>query len=131
MLTIAVCVPKTMQRLHGNRVGNHQAGLWFAPKLAKGDVVIDDHAYSHYYAGQLFEEQKKPVLPKDCQPTCYVVVTRTALESDTGRKAKEDDLRQHAKLVYRWPENRAIEEARVVIYAQPRTMEQNPWTVGP
>jgi len=129
---VLFCLPKTVQRLHGNRVGNHQAGLWLATQLKPGDLVIDDHAYSHYYAGQVFEEGKKPVLPKGYQPTCYVVVTRSKdFESEGIRKDKEVEIRQHAKLVYQWPENRSWEEARVIIYAQPRDMQQNPWTVAP
>jgi hypothetical protein len=129
---VLVCLPKTVQRLHGNRAGNHLAGLWLAPRLTRGDVVIDDHAYSHYYASQVFAEGSEPALPKGYQPTCYVVVTRSKdSESEGSRKDKEDEIRRHAKLVYQWPENRQSEEARVVIYSQPRSMDKNPWTVAP
>ena len=126
------CVPKTGQRLHGNRAGNHRAGLWLAPRLAVGDLVIDDHAYSHYYAKQVFEEGKTPVLPRGYQPTCYVVVTRAKdVEMDQSRKGKENEVRQQGRLVYQWPENQSPEEARVVIYAQPRDWNKNPWSVAP
>jgi transglutaminase-like putative cysteine protease len=112
--------------------GNYQAGLWLASKLTKGDLVEDDHAYSHFYAGQVFEEGKKPVLPKRFQPTCYVVVTRSKdADIDLNRKGTENEIKQKGKLVYHWPETRPLEEARVVIYAQPRDWEKNPWTVEP
>jgi hypothetical protein len=129
---VLICLPKTGQRLHGNRAGNHLAGLWLGSKLAKGDVVIDDHAYSHYYAGQVFVEGKEPVLNKGYQPTCYTVVTRSKdSEVDSGRKEKEEEIRRAATVVYQWPENKQLEDARVVIYAQPREMSKNPWRVAP
>jgi hypothetical protein len=129
---ILVSLPKTVQRLHGNRAGNHLAGLWLASRLAPGDVVDDDHAYTHYYAKQVFAEGNEPALPIGYQPTCYVVVTRSKdSEIESSRKDKEDEIRQHATLVYRWPENRRVEEARVVIYSQPRSMNQHPWAVAP
>jgi hypothetical protein len=128
---VLFCLPKTVQRLHGNRAGNHQAGLWLARQLTAGDVVLDDHAYTHYYAGQVFTEGNEPVLPRDVRPTCYVVITRGKdLEAEGTRKQKEEEVRRHAQLVYQWPENRQL-EARVVIYSQPRSMTTNPWVVAP
>src|SRR5207248_3202634 len=103
---ILFCLLKTSQRLHGNRAGNHRAGLWLASMLTKGDMVVDDHAYSHYYAGQVFEEGKEPVLPKECQPTSYTVITRSKDQENEGdRKKKENELREHADPIYCWPEN--------------------------
>ncbi len=127
-----VCLAKAGQRLHGNRVGNHQAGLWLAKQLAPGDVVEDDHAYSMYYAGLVFEEDKHPVYPRDLQATCYVVLTR-AKDADLGseRAAQEQKLRAEARAVYHWPETTALDQARVVIYSQPRDFEKHRWTVAP
>jgi hypothetical protein len=125
-----ICLPKSVQTLHGNRAGNRLAGLWLASQLKVGDVVTDDHAYSHYYAGLVFEEKETPVLPKGYQPTCYVVVTRSKdMEIDLGRT--ENEASQKGRLVYQWPENKSFAEARVVVYAQPRDWVKNPWTVEP
>ncbi len=122
------CLPKSLQRLHPNRIGNHQAGIWLAAQLTTGDMVEDDHAYTHYYAGQVFIEGKEPPVPNGYQPTCYVVVTRSKdAEIGTARNEKEDHLRKHATLAYHWPENRPLEEARVVVYAEPRDPKRNPW----
>jgi hypothetical protein len=132
MALILVCLPKTGQRLHGNRVGNRVAGIWLAGKLAEGDMVDDDHAYSHYYAGQVFVEDKDPPIPKGVRPTYYVVVSRSKEpESDKVRKVKEDHVRARAARVFRWPENSTWEDARVVIYAGPRDFTTNPWRVAP
>ncbi len=132
ILGVLICLPKSVQALHGNRTGNRQAGLWLASHLKTGDIVADDHAYSHYYAGLVFEEKETPVLPKGYQPTCYVVVTRSKdVEIGLSRNAAESNASQKGKLVYQWPENKSLEEARVVVYAQPRDRKTNPWTVEP
>ena len=96
------------------------SGVWLASRLAAGDMVEDDHAYTHYYAGQVFLEGKEPVVPTSYQPTCYVVVTRSK-DSEIGsvRAVKEDELCKRGSLAYHWPEIRPLEEARVVIYAEP------------
>jgi hypothetical protein len=132
MALILVCLLKTGQRLHGNRAGNRVAGIWLAGKLADGDMVDDDHAYSHYYAGQVFLEDKNPPIPKGVQPKYYVVVSRSKdPESDKVRKNKEDHVRARAARVYHWPEGSTWDDARVVIYAEPRDFTTNPWRVAP
>ncbi len=125
------CLPKAGERLHGNRVGNRAAGVWLAGNVAEGDVVVDDHAWSHYYAGLVFKEGKDPVLPPGYQPTCYVVITRSKdPDIARGRNAEERKLCQSGKLVYHWPENRAVDHARVVIYAEPRDPQKHPWRLA-
>ena len=127
------CLPKSLQRIHGNRAGNHAAGRWLAKTVIPGDIVVDDHSWSHYYAGQLFLEGKDPVLPRGHQPTCYIVMTRSkaddiAKQRDlTEEKIKADE----GQVVYHWPETRAVTEARVVVYAKPRRRHEHPWHVAP
>jgi hypothetical protein len=125
---ILFCLPKTVQRLHGNRLGNRLAGLWLRQHLGQGDVVEDDHAYSHYYAGLVFEEEKKAKLPKGSRPKCFYVVTRSKdSEVLTDRKKTEEKIRAQGKQVYQWPEQATLENARVVIYELPRDKEQHGW----
>jgi hypothetical protein len=130
---IGFCLPKTLQPLHANRAGNHLAGLWLAERLQFGDIVDDDHCWSHYYAGQVFEEGKDPLLPRGAQPTCYCVRTRSRdPEINQKRLEGEETLRQKdARLVWHWPANVTVENARVVIYALPRDPKQFPWREGP
>jgi len=131
LLIAATCLPRTLGRLHENRAGHHAAGLWLAPRLAPGDMVDDDHAWSHYYAGQVFLERKDPPAPPDYQPLCYVVMTRSRdPEVAAARLAKERKLKRRGSLVYHWPRDRTVEEARVVVYAVPRDPRRHPWKVA-
>ncbi len=122
---IGFCLPKTLQRLHVNRAGNHAAGLWLARQLRPGDIVLDDHCWSHYYAGQVFLEGKEPAMPSGCTPACYVVVTRS-------RDPEIDESRMqagHGELVYHWPDRGSVEAARVVVYRRPRDFATHPWRI--
>ena len=126
---IAICLPKTTQRLHGNRAGNHHAGLWLAEHWKVGDVIVDDHAWSHYFAGMVFQEGRDPTLPKDHQGTCYVVTTRSNDPSiDAQRLAA--NLTADARIVYQWPEHVDAAKARVLVHAQPRDYKTHKWRIA-
>jgi hypothetical protein len=129
---VGFSLPKTLQPLHANRAGNHAAGLWLAERLHVGDVVDDDHCWSHYYAGQVFEEGKDSPLPPGVQPTCYYVRTRSRdPEINQHRLEGEKELRdKQARLVWQWPETVTAANARVVIYALPRDPQRYPWRVA-
>jgi hypothetical protein len=130
-LVAATCLPRTLRRLHDNRAGHHAAGLWLAPRLLPGDMVDDDHAWSHYYAGQVFLEHKDPPAPPDYRPLCYVVMTRSRdPEVAAQRLAKERKLKRRGRLAYHWPTDKSVEQARVVVYAVPRDPRRHPWKVA-
>ncbi len=127
---LAACATKATQRLHGNRVGNHEAGLWLAKQVVDGDVILDDHAWSHYYSGLLFQEGREPTVPSGIQPTCYVVLTRSR-DAEAAKDREGKQLAPDAQVVYRWPTNAEVAKARVVVYAQKRNFETHPWKKGP
>lgn len=124
------CLPGMLQPLHANRHGNHVAGLWLAQQVVDGDVVVDDHAWSHYYSGLMFDEGKTPVLPADYIPRSYWVMTRSKDQIvDKQRREQENVWKaKAAKLVYHWPENVDADLARVVIYSLDRDPILHPWT---
>lgn len=128
-VTIGICATKSMTRLHSNRVGNHEAGLFLAANAKPGDLVDDDHNWSNYYAGNVFLEGREPVLPASATPTLFVVMTRSKdAEVRERREQKEIGLKQAgAKLVYHWPTNIETEKARIVVYAMPRSFQTHPW----
>jgi Dolichyl-phosphate-mannose-protein mannosyltransferase len=114
---VALCMPRTAQRLHASQEGNHIAGLWLAQNLKKGDTVQDDHKWTGYYGGLYF--QKCPEPPPGQGPKRYVVLTRSK-----DSKVQEQQTRQERELnnanggiVYYWPETATVDKARVVIYA--------------
>lgn len=129
MVSLAICAGKTVTRLHGNRVGNHQAGIWLAGQVKPGDMVEDDHNWSHYYAGQVFVEGKEPVLPSSVVPNRFVVMTRSK-DADVReqREQREQSLKQAGgRLVYHWPTDAEGKAVRIVVYSLPRDFQTNPW----
>jgi hypothetical protein len=123
-------LPKALQPLHANRAGNRAAGEWLATVLRPGDVVVDDHCWSHFYAGQVFEENKNIALPPDCKPICYVVRTRSRdPEISASRQQEEEKIKSPP--VYHWPENVTVDQARVVVYARARDWDRERWRVAP
>lgn len=132
-LLVACGLPQTLKRVHGNRVGNHQAGLWLASQVKPGDIVLDDHAWSHFYSGLLFVEGREPALTPDAQPTCFVVMTRSN-DPTVGaqRRSLEEKFQIHDKsrIVYHWPTTAHVDQARIVIHALPRNRQTHPWTVA-
>lgn len=119
---VAVCLPRSLQRLHGNRAGNHAAGLWLAEHVRPGEPVIDDHAWSHFYAGMLFTERSK--IPVPAGGRCYVVLTRSRDRDDRpGRRPWCDEEKRARKgegeLVYQWPARVPADEARITVRALP------------
>jgi 4-amino-4-deoxy-L-arabinose transferase-like glycosyltransferase len=127
---IAVSLPKATQRLHGNRAGNHAAGLWLAQHIepAENAMILDDHNWSHFFSGVFFLEGHEPAFPRDYPSKCYVVTTRARdPQVDAERQARV--VAANAKVVYTWPENIDPEKARVVVYAQSRPFDKYPWPV--
>ena len=122
---LGFCLPKATQRLHGNRQPNHEAGVWLAQAFKPGDHINDDHAWTHYFAGGVFREaQRPPVLPADHVPTTWTVATRSR---DTEIAKARPDAPAGATAVKWWPETSDLENARVVIYSQPRDWNTNRW----
>lgn len=121
MLALLVwCLPKTTQRLHANRAVNREAGRWLAQRLAPGDVIVDDHYWSHFYSGLLFKEGREDAPGPGSTPWCYDVHTRT----------KEQPL-EPARGDVVWPEGSDPGPARVVIYKRPRDARTHPWPGAP
>lgn len=126
---IGFCLPKATQRLHGNRTGNHQAGVWLREHVRIGDVVEDDHSWSHFFAGLIFREGRERALPKDHQATCYVVTTRSRdpwIDSQRLSARVPED----AQVVYVWPVESDPAQARVIVHAQPRDYQTHPWRIA-
>jgi len=118
LLAVATCLPKTLQPLHGNRAGHHAAGLWLAGRVHMGDEVKDDHCWAHFFAGQVFIETI-PV-PHTDHDQRYTVISRSRDPENHRRQDDEEKVAAHATMVYHWPEDRPLENAKVVIYAAPR-----------
>ena len=119
-LTAAACLPRTLERLHGNRAGNHAAGLWLASRLRPGDMVDDDHAGRTTTPDRCsWSTGTRP--RRRLSAKSYVVMMRSRdPEVAAQRQRMERKLAKRGALVYHWPEEKPATQARVVVYAVPR-----------
>ena len=124
---VGLCLPRTMQKLHASQAGNHMAGLWLAENAKKGDFIRDDKNVSRYYAGEMFQHCPDP--PPGRVAQCYIVMTRSRdAKVQEKQQRDEQELRQfHGKIVFRWPQQAAEEQARVVIFAVDRPGQPPQW----
>jgi hypothetical protein len=117
-------LPETLKPLHTSRSGHRPAGLWLAQHAANYDPVTDPFCWAHYYAGKVFEEGKTPEVPPGQTPTRYVVMDAT--DREHGRLPLFPEAKQLAaqgQVVYHWPENRPVENAKILVYAVPMPLE--------
>jgi 4-amino-4-deoxy-L-arabinose transferase-like glycosyltransferase len=111
-------LPVTLKPLHANRAGHKAAGQWLATHSDPADSLIDPFCWAHYYAGRVFLEDAPPKRPAGFKETFYAVVdgqekdhVRLPLMPAATKRA------QMGKVVYSWPENKPVEQAKVFVYA--------------
>jgi 4-amino-4-deoxy-L-arabinose transferase-like glycosyltransferase len=118
---LAFCsLPETLKPLHANRSGHRAAGLWLAQHANPADPVTDPFCWAHYYAGKLFEEGSEPAVPPGYMPTRYVVME--GLDREHSRLPMIPEAKRFADqgtIVYHWPEQAAVEQGKVFVYAVP------------
>jgi hypothetical protein len=126
VVLIGACLPKATQRLHGNRAENHAAGKWLAKRIAHEENVFigDDHAWTHFFSGLLFQEGLDKPFPKAFESNAYIVITRTR-DDEVVPVRPNSKVNQDARPV--WPENGDLTKARVIVYVQKRAYEEHPW----
>jgi hypothetical protein len=120
-------LPRTLQAMHGNRAGYHDAGRWLAAHARVADVVLDDHAWAAYYAGRLFMEgpfmEGLVIRPSPGQEQVkYAVIGRGKERNpySTPRTVTEEQMRrERGEIVYHWPRSRPVDLADIVVYAAP------------
>jgi hypothetical protein len=122
LVLLGISLPRTLQTLHGNRAGYHDAGRWLAKNALAADVVLDDHAWAAYYAGRLFLEGMIVVPQPGHEQMKYAVIGRGKERNpfSTPRTISEEQLkREGGTVAYYWPGNRTEDNADIVVYRAP------------
>ncbi|HEY7423909.1 MAG TPA: glycosyltransferase family 39 protein [Gemmataceae bacterium] len=76
LLLVLPPLPRTLERLHGERVGFRSVGRWMAEHTLEGDFIEDPYCWTYYYAGRVFVEGCKD-LAVGQPPGFYVVLEET------------------------------------------------------
>lgn len=115
-------LPATLKPLHANRAGHRAAGQWLAKNASPDDQLIDPFCWAHYYAGRVFLEGKtQPAPAPGFKPTYYAVLDSPDKEHPRLPVMPAAlELAKIGKLVYSWPENKPIGQAKVFVYAAQR-----------
>lgn len=128
VLLLPLClVPlmKTTEPLHKDRAGFRAAGYWLAEHALAGDRIDDPFAWSNYYAGHVFVENRPDVGlswagPAHRPPVRYVVQEVSTNSHPHLRLEKEAELRaQGGRIEERWAVRRGKENAEVVVWSVP------------
>jgi hypothetical protein len=118
VLTLAVAspLPRTLEQLHGDRVGFRTAGYWLAEHSLPGDFILDPYCWANYYAGRVFTEGRTDL--KCHQPPLFYLVME---ESDNKHTRLNEhkagmEIKKHGTAIQRWQVRRGKDEAEVVVY---------------
>jgi Dolichyl-phosphate-mannose-protein mannosyltransferase len=114
LLLVVTVAPlwRTLEPLHGDRVGFRAAGHWLAEHAGPQEAVFDPFGWSGYYAGRYFQDGPGQ------EPWAYVVIE----ESTNNKHSHLVTMPEAEKLARRgvkmcsFPAPRGKESAEVVIY---------------
>ncbi|MFM7149944.1 MAG: hypothetical protein ACKO23_08890, partial [Gemmataceae bacterium] len=122
LVLVAICVPKTAARLHGNRAGFRQAGVWLATHTQPNEEIFDPLAWTVYHSGRVFSD---PGLLQPRSNICYVVMEKSSAEHAHLFYLLNlaNDLISRGEVVYRKPLRRGAE---ILIYRVNRPDANHP-----
>lgn len=117
-LVVATALPSTLKPLHTNREGHKHAGRWLRENLKDEDVLIDPFEWAGWYGERTLHQI--PPDPKNA-PVIYAVTDDKNRDEDHARLPRMREARNVAadgrsELVYHWPEDRPVSEAKVKVY---------------
>jgi hypothetical protein len=121
LLAVALLpLPKTLARLHAERVGFRQAGEWLARNAPAGDRVLDPFAWSRYHAGRVFTADRDD-LPCSDPGVAWVIVERSRSKHAHLWYLVEParQLAEQGELVRRFEVRRGRHKGTVEIYRVP------------
>ncbi|MBX9628551.1 MAG: glycosyltransferase family 39 protein [Gemmataceae bacterium] len=116
---VATALPSTLKPLHANREGHKHAGRWLLANTDRDkDCVIDPFEWAAFYGWRTL--YFIPADPPDPEVT-YAVVDDKEHDGDHARLPRMKDARAvkedgRSVVVYHWPEDVPVEQAKVKVY---------------
>ncbi len=133
LLVVAVApLARTLEPLHGDRVGFRAAGCWLRGHAAAAETVCDPFGWAGYYAGRYFREDA-PVYREEAtdgdDPWTYVVVEKgtnahshlvtVARAEELAGRMRASDLHRPRPARQRNGRNRHLSGAKALMGRQP------------
>jgi hypothetical protein len=114
LLLVVTVAPlgRTLEPLHGDRVGFRAAGHWLAEHAGAQEAVFDPFGWSGYYAGRYFQDGAGQ------EPWAYVVIEESTnnKHSHLVTMPEAEKLAGTGRRICAFPAPRGKESAEVVIY---------------
>ncbi len=129
LFTVVVPLPRTLDRLHGERAGFRSLGRWLAQHTEPGDYIEDPYCWTYFYAGRVFVEGRRDL--SSSKPNCFYVV----MEESSNRHprlvslqaAVEHVLKQKAaKIVHTENVKRRREKVALQVWEVPGPYQWSP-----
>jgi hypothetical protein len=130
LLLLALCpLPRTLERLHGERTGFRSVGQWMAKNTPAGDFIEDPYCWTSYYAGRLFVEGCTG-LDIGQPPGFYVVLEETknlhphlvSLQSAIVHTLQQ----KGSKIIHEEAVRRGKERVKIVVWRVPGAYQWEP-----
>jgi Dolichyl-phosphate-mannose-protein mannosyltransferase len=114
LLLVVTVAPlwRTLEPLHGDRIGFRAAGHWLAEHAGPQEAVFDPFGWSGYYAGRYFQDGAGQ------EPWAYVVIEESTSNkhSHLVTMPEAEKLAGRGRRICSFPAPRGKESAEVVIY---------------
>ncbi|HEY7308063.1 MAG TPA: glycosyltransferase family 39 protein [Gemmataceae bacterium] len=129
LLLALVPLPRTLERLHGDRAGFRSVGMWMADHTPTGNFIEDPYCWTSYYAGRVFVEGCAG-LPVEAKPCFYVV-----LEESKNRHPHLVSLQsalvhilrnKGSKIIHQEAVQRGKERVNIVVWKVPGPYQWQP-----
>ena len=118
LLIVASCVPMLFKSLHDNRLGHKYAGLYLAEHMNPEDAIVDPFEWARFYSGR--SVYTVPDNPETTRIT-YAILESSKKDNPHSRLIQIDLAHNiqadgRSVVVYHWPENAPVEDAKVLVY---------------
>ena len=116
-------IPATLKPLHAQRVGHVLAGRYLAEHAKPEDTIVDPYEWALYYSGRSYsnvspDPEKPPIHWVVIVPESGNAKRDFSPDSRHDRLKLAESIASHpaAEVVYYWPEDGPVENARVKLY---------------
>jgi hypothetical protein len=121
LTVVAVALPMTLKPLHDHRIGHKYAGEWLAKNVSEDEVyvLIDPFEWAQWYFGRALHYI--PQDPADAKIKYAILDDKeehAEAHSRLARMQAAKDIKDNGNsvVVYHWPEDVPVSEAKVKIY---------------
>lgn len=129
LLLALVPLPRTLERLHGDRAGFRSVGRWMAEHTPAGNFIEDPYCWTSYYAGRVFVEGCSD-LPAEPEPCFYVVLEESKNKHPhlvSLQAALLHTLREkNSEIVHKETVRRGKENVNIVVWKVPGPYQWEP-----